>query len=205
MAGTDAATEAAILGTAAKLAEEARAHAKQNDAQAAFAPQLWRAVKETGLGGLCIPESLGGAEVSVALFCRVVELLAAADCTTSTLVHLQGNNAYLLRHAPKRRYALCTGIPFVLVLLTVDYAGALCVRTWWLDALKPGTSPGDVFFYRLMSGLGALMIVLNFIIAAAAALRWVQVLRGPAAEVRGARAHSGEPVAVAGIAGGPAK
>jgi butyryl-CoA dehydrogenase len=97
--------EATILNSAARLAEEARALAKQGDAQGVFAPELWRAVKETGLGGLCIPEALGGAEVSVHLFCRVVELLAAADCTTATLVHLQGNNAYLLRYAPNRAYA----------------------------------------------------------------------------------------------------
>ncbi len=105
MSQADASIEAAILSSAAKLAEEARACAKQNDAQGAFAPELWRAVKETGLGGLCVPESLGGAEVSVTLFCHVVELLAAADCTTSTLIHLQGNNAYLLRYAPKRAAA----------------------------------------------------------------------------------------------------
>ena len=105
MPQADAVIEATILSSAAKLADAARACAKQNDAKAAFAPDLWRAVKETGLGGLCIPESLGGAEVSVTLFCRVVELLAAADCTTATLVHLQGNNAYLLRYAPKRAAA----------------------------------------------------------------------------------------------------
>ena len=101
----DSAIEAAILGSAAQLADEARGRAKQNDLQAAFAPELWRAVKELGLGGLCVPEKLGGAEVSLRLFCKVVGLLAAVDCTTSTLVHLQGNNAYLLRYAPKRAAA----------------------------------------------------------------------------------------------------
>lgn len=97
--------EAAILSSTARLAGEARACAKQNDANGVFAPELWRAVKELGLGGLCVPEKFGGAEVSVGLFCKVVELLAAADCSTSTLVHLQGNNAYLLRHAPNRAAA----------------------------------------------------------------------------------------------------
>ena len=97
--------EAAILDSAARLAKAARAHAKQGDASGVFAPELWRAVRETGLGGLCVPEALGGAGVSVHLFCRVVELLAAADCTTATLVHLQGNNAYLLRFAPNRAAA----------------------------------------------------------------------------------------------------
>ncbi len=97
--------DAAILNSASRLANEARALAKQNDAQEKFAPELWNAVKDLGLAGLCVPEALGGAEVSVQLFCKVVELLASADCTTSTLVHLQGNNAYLLRYATNRAAA----------------------------------------------------------------------------------------------------
>jgi acyl-CoA dehydrogenase len=98
----DESIEATILNSASRLAGEARALAKQNDATETFAPELWKAVKDLGLGGLCVPEALGGAEVSVQLFCKVVELLATTDCTTSTLVHLQGNNAYLLRHSPNR-------------------------------------------------------------------------------------------------------
>lgn len=101
----DANVEAAILSSVARLADEARGYAKRNDAQGVFAPELWRAVKEFGLGGLCVPEKCGGAEVSVTLFCKAVELLAVADCSTSTVVHLQGNNAYLLRHAPNRATA----------------------------------------------------------------------------------------------------
>ena len=98
----DESIEATILNSASRLAGEARALAKQNDATETFAPELWKAVKDLGLGGLCVPEALGGAEVSVQLFCKVVELLATTDCTTSTLVHLQGNNAYLLRYSPNR-------------------------------------------------------------------------------------------------------
>ncbi|MBI4190198.1 MAG: acyl-CoA dehydrogenase family protein [Betaproteobacteria bacterium] len=107
MTGPDATAgiETVIFNSAARLASEARARAKQNDLQEAFAPELWNAVKNLGFGGLCVPQALGGAEVSVRLFCKVVELLAAADCTTSTLVHLQGNNAYLLRYSPNRAAA----------------------------------------------------------------------------------------------------
>jgi len=97
--------EKAILNSVARLADESRAYAKENDFQAAYAPDMWTAVKHSGLAGLCVPVSQGGAEVSVQLFCKAVELLAAADCTTSTLVHLQGNNAYLLRYAPNREAA----------------------------------------------------------------------------------------------------
>jgi hypothetical protein len=61
----------------------------------------------------------------------------------------------------------------------------LCVRNWWHDALKPGTAPGQVFFYRLMSVLGATMLALTAIITVAAVRRWVQILRSPAAPALG--------------------
>jgi butyryl-CoA dehydrogenase len=97
--------ETQLLESARRLAGEARAAAKKMDEEAAYEPALWNRVKALGLAGLCVPEARGGAETSVALFCKVCEALAAADCTTSTLVHLQGNNAYLLRHAPNRAAA----------------------------------------------------------------------------------------------------
>jgi carbon starvation protein len=101
------------------------------------------------------------------------------------IIGLAVGTTYLLRHAPKRKYALCTGIPFVVILGTVGDAGVLCVRNWWHDALKPGTAPGQVFFYRLMSVLGATMLALTAIITVAAVRRWVQILRSPAAPALG--------------------
>ena len=97
--------ETSLLETTRRLAGEARSLAKQNDAEERFDEGLWATVKQLGLAGLCVPEALGGAEVPVSLFCKVCEGLAAADATTSTLVHLQGNNAYLLRHSPNRATA----------------------------------------------------------------------------------------------------
>jgi alkylation response protein AidB-like acyl-CoA dehydrogenase len=97
--------EQTILGSAERLASEARALARHNDDNEAYDARLWQRVKESAFAGLCVPESLGGAQVPVSLFCKVCEALAVADTTTSTLVHLQGNNAYLLRHAPNRRMA----------------------------------------------------------------------------------------------------
>ena len=93
-------TENAILATVAKVGDRARLKAKDIDAQANYDPKLWREIKSAGLTALMIPEELGGAAGSVALYCDVVETLAAADCTTATLVHLQGNNVFLLRQAP---------------------------------------------------------------------------------------------------------
>jgi alkylation response protein AidB-like acyl-CoA dehydrogenase len=97
--------EVQLLDSARRLGTEARDLAKKMDEEAAYAPALWDKVKALGLAGLCVPEAQGGAEVSVTLFSKVCEALAAADTSTSTLVHLQGNNAYLLRNAPNREAA----------------------------------------------------------------------------------------------------
>ena len=91
-----------VLASVAKIAKQARAKAKEMDAQASFDRELWRDIRTIGLTALMIPPELGGSGASVRLFCDVVESLAAADCTTATLVHLQGNNAFLLRAAPNR-------------------------------------------------------------------------------------------------------
>lgn len=96
------AVENQLLESARRLGAEARRLAKKMDEEAAFEPALWDKVKALGLAGLCAPEAQGGAEVTITLFCKICEALAAADASTSTLVHLQGNNAYLLRHAPNR-------------------------------------------------------------------------------------------------------
>jgi len=97
----DASVEHTILDAAQRLAMEASQFAKSNDREERYDATLWGRVKELGLAGLCVPEAQGGAEVSNTLFCRVCEALAVTDTTTSTLVHLQGNNAFLLRHAPQ--------------------------------------------------------------------------------------------------------
>lgn len=97
--------ETQVLESARRLGDEARQLAKKMDEGAAYEEALWEKVKALGLAGLCVPESQGGVEAPVALFCKVCETLAAAETSTSTLVHLQGNNAYLLRHAPNRTAA----------------------------------------------------------------------------------------------------
>jgi acyl-CoA dehydrogenase len=97
--------ETTLLESCAKLARDARAVAKKADAEEEYDPALWDTVKALGLAGLCAPEAQGGAQVSITLFCRICEMLAEADATTSTLVHLQGNNSFLLRNAPNRATA----------------------------------------------------------------------------------------------------
>ncbi len=65
-----------ILGTVAKVCDHARLKAKDIDAQASFDPNLWQEIKSTRLAALMIPEELGGAAGSVALYCDVVETLS---------------------------------------------------------------------------------------------------------------------------------
>ena len=47
------------------------------------------------------------------------------------LIALAVGTTYLLNHAPKRSYALCTGIPFVFTVVTVLTAGVESVWGWW--------------------------------------------------------------------------
>ena len=69
----------------------------------------------------------------------------------------------LLRYAPKRRYALCTAIPFVFLLVTVLTAGVASVHQWWSQI---ATAPaGQVFMLRLTCALATIMQGLTVVIA----------------------------------------
>ena len=76
----------------------------------------------------------------------------------------------LLRYAPKRRYAFCTGIPFVFLLVTVLVAGVLSVREWWGQI---ATAPASqVLMLRVTCGMATLMQVLTVVIAFDALRSW---------------------------------
>ena len=64
------------------------------------------------------------------------QLLAAIALAVGT--------TYLLLHAPKRRYALCTGIPFVFVLFTVVTAGVMSIHGWWVARYSRGAAGKSV-------------------------------------------------------------
>ena len=49
------------------------------------------------------------------------------------VIGLAIGTTYLLQHSPKRVYALCTGIPFVVMAVTVFTAGVESVNRWWLQ------------------------------------------------------------------------
>jgi len=91
-------------------------------------------------------------------------------------IALAVGTTYLLKHAPKRRYAFCTGLPFLLVLSTVLTAGIRSVQGWWREA---AVAPAEqVFMLRLMCLLASIMIVLTVAIAVDALRCWIGVLSG---------------------------
>lgn len=96
------------------------------------------------------------------------QLLAAIALAVGT--------TYLLNHASKRVYALCTGIPFVFVLVTVLVAGAESVTNWWGQI--PTATPDQVFMIRLTCALAVIMQILTVIIAIDSIRVWCKKLAG---------------------------
>ena len=57
-------------------------------------------------------------------------MLGIANQLLATIALAVGTT-YLLKHTPKRIYALCTGIPLVFVVVTVFTAGVQSIQMWW--------------------------------------------------------------------------
>ena len=57
------------------------------------------------------------------------------------VIGLAVGTTYLLLHAPKRAYALCTAIPFGLVVVSVFTAGVLGIGMWWQEIGSLRESP----------------------------------------------------------------
>ena len=106
-------------------------------------------------------------------------MLGIANQLLATIALAVGTT-YLINHAPKRSYALCTAIPFVFILITVQVAGIQSVLGWWKTiATLP---PAEAFPLKLCSVLASLMLALTIVIAADAVRRWVELLRQPRAD-----------------------
>jgi carbon starvation protein len=99
------------------------------------------------------------------------QLLAAIALAVGT--------TYLLLHAPKRRYALCTGIPFLFILVTVVTASVMSIRGWWIRDI-PNAPPDKVFLLKLLCLLATVMLGLTVLITADAVRKWIEILSGPA-------------------------
>jgi carbon starvation protein len=94
-------------------------------------------------------------------------------------IALAVGTTYILLHAPKRIYALCTGIPLAVVLVTVMTAGVESLVGWWHDAPLQA-KPLDAFLLRLAAVLAAIMVTLTGVITIDAVRKWWVTLRTPA-------------------------
>ena len=112
----------------------------------------------------------------------------------SAAIALAVGTTYLLLRAPKRVHALCTGIPFVFVIITVLTAGCQSVAGWWnveipqllaqlnqpdLTAKAAEVVRQQVFNLRLTAALASIMLVLTVIITLDAMRRWFGILAQP--------------------------
>jgi len=91
-------------------------------------------------------------------------------------IALAVGTTYLLTHAAKRRYALCTGIPFVVVLTTVFAAGVKSVQGWWIEA---GQTPEKALLLRIVCVLASIMLLFTAAIAVDALRKWRELLSAP--------------------------
>ena len=97
------------------------------------------------------------------------QLLAAIALAVGT--------TYLLNRAPKRSYALCTGIPFVFVVITVLTAGVQSVLGWWRKI--PLAPSSEQLSLRIMCWLASIMLVLTAVIVVDAIRKWKSILATP--------------------------
>jgi carbon starvation protein len=108
------------------------------------------------------------------------------------VIGLAVGTTYLLLHAPKRVYALCTAIPFAFVVASVFAAGILSIGLWWqeIGLLKNQlASPGpladaaeglrlQIFSVELACVMAAAMLALSAVVVVDALRRWYLVLHG---------------------------
>jgi carbon starvation protein len=99
-------------------------------------------------------------------------MLGIANQLLATIALAVGTT-YLLLHAPKRIYALCTGIPLAFALVTTFTAGVQSIQMW---LQKPETDPTQIFLTRLACVLAGIMLTLTVIIALDTVRRWYAVL-----------------------------
>jgi carbon starvation protein len=118
------------------------------------------------------------------------------------VVALAVGTTYLLVHAPKRIYALCTAIPLAFVLATVFTAGVMSIQQWMQELAALNAQLGDatltveaardltmkLFSVKLTCVMAAVMLVLSALIMLDAARRWYVLLANgrlaPAAELQ---------------------
>ncbi len=113
-------------------------------------------------GGLLYIGNLGTLWKMLGISNQLLAVIALAVGTT-----------YLLQHAKKRAYALCTGIPFVFAVVTVFFAGIESVRGWWNSVPVDWT---ERILARLACVLAVIMLGLTAVIVLRAVHRWQEIL-----------------------------
>ncbi len=123
---------------------------------------------------------------------RLWRMMGIANQLLAT-IGLAVGTTYLLLHAPKRAYALCTAIPFVFVVASVFAAGIMSIGLWWQEigtlkvqlaslGLSAETADGlrlQVFSVKLTCAMAAAMLALSAIVVVDALRRWYLLLRAP--------------------------
>ena len=121
---------------------------------------------------------------------RLWRMMGIANQLLAT-IGLAVGTTYLLLHAPKRVYALCTAIPFAFVVASVFAAGILSIGMWWqevgslkaqLAGLEPLAEGAEglrlqIFSVELACVMAAAMLALSAVVVVDALRRWYQVLR----------------------------
>ncbi len=95
------------------------------------------------------------------------------------VIALAVGTTYLLEHASRRVYALCTAIPLAFVLVTVMTASVQSIQGWWA-AIPKQTDRAQAFSLQLMCILAGIMLVLTIVITVDAMRKWTQLLGGRA-------------------------
>jgi carbon starvation protein len=123
---------------------------------------------------------------------RLWRMMGIANQLLAT-IGLAVGTTYLLLHAPKRVYALCTAIPFVFVVASVFAAGIMSIGLWWqeIGSLKAQLANLDlsaeaadglrlqVFSVKLTCAMAAAMLALSAVVVVDALRRWYLLLRAP--------------------------
>ena len=91
-------------------------------------------------------------------------------------IALAVGTTYLLQHAPKRVYALCTALPLLFVIVTVFTAGIESIQLWLEELELSETTASQAFSLKLNCTLAGVMLVLSALIAVDAARRWYVLL-----------------------------
>ncbi len=87
-------------------------------------------------------------------------------------IALAVGTTYLLEHASKKVYALCTAVPLAFVVVTVFTAGIQSIGMWIDELQLIETTAATAFSLQLNCVLAAVMLVLSAVIVVDAGRRW---------------------------------